>query len=142
MTKKKSIKEKSDLLPIYKLKYEILSQVNTRAWNTKPDDTGEYISRNEIFLRFLDKSIDDNKEFYIKFVEMFGLREFYKVLYRYLSYHASKELGKKWSNEGIEFPEGSSRRASGQAMRNSKKLKEITDKFTIGDKPIEKAWYR
>ena len=132
-SKKKTLREKIDLIPIYKLKYEVLSKSSNK---TRRDGDGNYVKRDEIFLRFLDKSIDDNKEFYIKFIEIFGLREFYRVLFRYLSYDASKKLGKEWDLDGKEFPEGSSRRAVGQAMRNSKKLKSITKGFTLGEKPI------
>ena len=132
-SKKKTLREKIDLLPIYKLKYEVLSKSSNK---TRRDGDGNYVKRDEIFLRFLDKSIDDNKEFYIKFIEIFGLREFYRVLFRYLSYDASKKLGKEWDLDGKEIPEGSSRRAVGQAMRNSKKLKSITKGFTLGEKPI------
>ena len=132
-SKKKTLREKIDLLPISKLKYEVLSKSSNK---TRRDGDGNYVKRDEIFLRFLDKSIDDNKEFYIKFIEIFGLREVFRVLCRYLSYDASKKLGKEWDLDGKEFPEGASRRAVGQAMRNSKKLKSITKGFTLGEKPI------
>jgi hypothetical protein len=135
MTKKKTLRDKIDLLPIYKLKYEVLSKSSNK---TRKDVDGNHVKRDEIFLRFLDKSIDDNKEFYIRFIEIFGLREFYKVLFRYLSYDASKKLGKEWDLEGREFPEGSSRRASGKAMRSSEKLKNITKGFTMGEKKSRK----
>jgi len=63
------------------------------------------------------------------------LREFYTLIYRHMAYKISQDLGKEYDRE---FPEGSSRRATGQAMRKSKKLKAITKGFELKEKPPRK----
>tara|TARA_Y100000996_G_scaffold379199_1_gene332325 strand:- start:101 stop:535 length:435 start_codon:yes stop_codon:yes gene_type:complete len=139
-SKKRTIREKADSLPIYKIKYEILSQANkSQMISGCVDKDGNYLPRWKIFLNYLenDKQLDleGNKDYYRKFIEIFGLREFYTLIYRHMAYKISQELSKEHNKE---FPEGSSRRATGHAMRKSEKLKAITKDFELKEKPERK----
>ncbi len=139
-SKKKTLREKADSLPIYKIKYEILSQANkSQAISGCVDDEGNYLPRWKIFLNYLENDeqldLEGNKEYFIKFIKIFGLREFYTLIYRHMAYKISDDLGKKYNKD---FPEGSSRRATGQAMRKSTKLKSITKDFDLKEKPERK----